>query len=285
VAAPTAPATNSAVSETRARRSTAAHGPIALLAHQVRFELLASARNPRARFFTFMFPIILLVVFIGVFGHKGHTVINGVSVPLSRFYVGGILAMAIITAAYAGLVMTIVAARESGVFKRRRATPVPLVVMIGGQVIATLVIAELMAAILLIIGRLGYSISMPAAALVAVFLTVAVGTIAFACIGYAVAGMIDSVDVAQPLAQATMLPLYFISGVWIPNTSLSHGLRRVASIFPIEHLAAALHKGTVASSFASAFSGTDLLVLVIWGLAAGVFAASRFSWLPKTATA
>lgn len=282
---PAAPDVTRTRRETRSGLSAAARGPIALFLHQVRYDLLASTRNPRARFFTFLFPIILLVVFIGVFGNEGHTIINGVRVPLSRFYVGGILAMAIITAAYAGLVMTVTAARETGVFKRRRATPVPPVLMIAGQVTSTLVIAEVMAAILLIIARLGYSISMPAGALVAVFLTVAVGTIAFACIGYAVAGMIDSVDAAQPLAQATMLPLYFISGVWIPNTSLSPGLRDVAKVFPIEHLATALHNGTVASSFSSAFSASDLLVLAAWGLAAGMFAAMRFSWLPKTAVA
>jgi ABC-2 type transport system permease protein len=266
-------------------RSAASRGPIALLWHQVRYDLLATFRNPRARFFTFLFPVILLVVFIGVFGDKGNTVIDGVRVPLSRFYVGGILAMAIITAAYATLVITITTARETGVFKRRRATPVPPALMIAGQVIATLTIAEAMTAILLIVGRVGYSISMPAGAVVAVFVTVAVGAITFACIAYAIAGMIDSVDAAQPIAQLTMMPLYFISGVWIPTASLSHGLRSVASVFPIEHLAAALHKATVTGSLGSALSLGDLAVLAAWGLAAGAFAAARFSWLPKAAMA
>ena len=157
--------------------------------------------------------------------------------------------------------------------------------MIAGQVLSTLVVAEMMSAIMLIIGRLGYSISMPAGAVVAVFVTVAIGTIAFACLGYAVAGMIDSVDAAQPVAQLTMMPLYFISGVWIPTASLSHGLRSVASVFPIEHLAAALHKATVSGSLGTALSATDLLALAALALAAGAFAAMRFSWLPKAAMA
>lgn len=270
---------------TAAGRSAASRGPLTLLWHQVRYDLLATFRNPRARFFTFLFPVILLVVFIGVFGDKGHTVIDGVRVPLSRFYVGGILAMAIITAAYATLVITITTARETGVFKRRRATPVPPALMIAGQVIATLTIAEAMTAILLIVGRVGYGISMSAGAVVAVFITVAVGAITFACIAYAIAGMIDSVDAAQPIAQLTMMPLYFISGVWIPTASLSHGLRSVASVFPIEHLAAALHKATVTGSLGSALSLGDLAALAAWGLAAGAFAAVRFSWLPKAAMA
>src|SRR5579875_2563009 len=81
------------------RASAAARGPLALVAHQVRYDLLASFRNPRARFFTFIFPVVLLVILAGVFG-SGHTVILGVRVKLARFYVPGILAMSIIAAAY-----------------------------------------------------------------------------------------------------------------------------------------------------------------------------------------
>ncbi len=265
--------------------SPGARGPLALLIHQTRYELLASMRNPRARFFTVLFPIILLVVFNGVFGKTGTTVINGHKVKLSLFFTGGILALSIISTAYAGLLMTVTTARETGVFKRRRATPVPPAILIAGNVIATIVVALSMAAILLVIARLGYGITMPFGALVSAFVTVIVGTISFSCIGYAVAGLISSVDTAQPIAQATMLPLYFISGVWIPTASLSKGLRDVASVFPVQHLAASFHNATTASSFSSAFSASDLLVLAAWGLAAGVFAAARFSWLPKAATA
>src|SRR5262249_25646699 len=106
------------------RHPAAPRGPLGMLAHQVRYDLLASFRNPRARFFTFIFPIVLLVILAGVFGH-GTTVVDGVRVQLSRFYVPGILAMSIITTAYASLVVSVATARETGVLKRRRATPVP----------------------------------------------------------------------------------------------------------------------------------------------------------------
>jgi hypothetical protein len=60
---------------TERRRSPAAEGPLRLLAHQVKFDLMAQFRNPRARFFTIVFPLILLFVFNGVFG-DGHTVVR-----------------------------------------------------------------------------------------------------------------------------------------------------------------------------------------------------------------
>jgi hypothetical protein len=59
----------------------------------------------------------------------------------------------------------------------------------------------------------------------------------------------------------------------------------LASVFPIEHLAAALHLASVHGSFSGALSPTDLLVLGAWALGAVVLAAWRFSWLPSTATA
>ncbi len=83
----------------------------------------------------------------------------------------------------------------------------------------------------------------------------------------------------------TVVPLYFISGVWIPTQQLGGTLRSIASVFPVEHLAAALHLAAVRASFIGALSTSDLLVLALWALGAAAFAARYFSWLPGAATA
>ncbi|MHB8659878.1 MAG: ABC transporter permease [Solirubrobacteraceae bacterium] len=262
------------------RRSAAARGSLALLVHQVRYDLLASVRNPRARFFTFLYPVLLLVVFTSVFGH-GSTVVEGVRIPVSHYFLAGILAMSIITATYSSLIVSVATARETGVLKRRRATPASPTLLIAGQALTTLLIALVMSIVLLTLGRIAYGISLPAAALVAIAPTVVTGTIAFAGLGYAAAGMIGSLDAAQPIAQATMMPLYFISGVWIPTTQLPHALNSIAQIFPVEHLAAALHQASVNTSISTAISPQDLAILALWALAAAAFAIRRFSWLPE----
>jgi ABC-2 type transport system permease protein len=265
------------------RRSPADRGVAALTAHQVRFDLRSSLRNPRARFFTFFFPIVLLVVFNGVFGH-GHTIVDGTRVDLSRFYVPGILAMSIVVASYANLVISLTSLREAGVLKRRRATPVSPAVLLAGQAISTVVITVVMASLLLLIAKVFYGVGMSGGALVAMAITTVVATLSFACIAYAVSILVGSPDAAQPIVQATMLPLWFISGVFIPTASLSSGLRAVGNLFPVAHVAGALHLASVRSSFGTAFSGSDLLVLAAWGVAAAAFCAWRFSWLPSTAT-
>ena len=264
--------------------SPAARGPLALLAHEAKYELIASWRNPRARFFTFFFPLILLAIFAGVFG-DGTTTVDGVRVHLSRFYVPGILAMSIVTAAYGNLVISMSAARESGILKRRRATPVPAATLVAGKALSTLATTVAMSVLLLVIARIGWDVGFSPGALAAIACAVVFGSLAFACLGYAVSGLIGNPDAAQPIVQATMMPLYFISGVWIPTDQLPDGLRHIAQVFPIEHLANAMHVASVHGSFGGAFSARDLLSLALWAAAGAAFAARRFSWLPSSATA
>jgi ABC-2 type transport system permease protein len=266
----------------RARRQSAAsRGPLALLAHQTRYELLTARRNPRARFLTFIFPVLLLVIFAGVF--HGTATVDGAHIKLSRYFVFGILTMAIVLACYANLVVAIATLRETGVLKRRRATPIAPAILIGAQAISAVVTVAIMTTIMLVIAKLLYGIGLAPGAIAATACTAALGGLVFAAIGYAVSGLIGSPEAAQPIVQLTTMPLWFLSGVLISTQHLSGALRRIGEIFPVEHLAAGLHLASVHTTFASSISVADLVVLAAWGAAATVFAALRFSWLPSTA--
>ena len=257
---------------------------LALLAHQVRYDLRVTVRNPRARFFTLVFPVVLLVVFTGVWGSQ-HTILQGVHVKLSRFYVPGILAMSVVTSTYAGLVISLSNLRETGVLKRRRATPVPPALLIASQAAASVVVTLWTSTVLLVIAKVLYGVGFAAPALAAIACTVLVATVALACVAYAVSGLIGNPDAAQPLVQATMLPLWFVSGVFIPPHNLSSTVRTIGKVFPVEHIANSLQLASVNGSFGSAISAGDIGVLAAWAVAAALFAAWRFSWLPSTATA
>ena len=98
--------------------------------HQARYDLLAFLRNSQARFFTLILPLLFLVIFVSVFGND---TVGPRHVKESTYYVPGIAAMAVISASFINLVISIIAQRESGVLKRRRATPVPAWVLIAGR--------------------------------------------------------------------------------------------------------------------------------------------------------
>ena len=87
----------------------------------------------------------------------------------------------------------------------------------------------------------------------------------------------------QPVVQAVILPLYFISGVFVPKNQLSSTLREVASAFPVSHLNNALFKAFDPATTGPGIAGTDLLIVALWGLAALSIALWRFSWSPRSA--
>jgi ABC-2 type transport system permease protein len=263
--------------------SAAARGLPALIWHQVRWDLITSLRNPRARFATTFFPILLLLVFNGVFGH-GHTTVDGHRVELTRFYVPGILAMSVVVSSYANLVILVSNLRENGILKRRRATPASPALLIAGQALSTVISTLSTGVILLVISRLLYSVGFGVGPMLAMAVIVVLGTLAFTCVAYGVSALIGTPEAAQPIVQFTMLPLYFISGVFIPTASLSSGIKTVAKVFPLEHVANSLHLASVNSSFSSSIALSDVLILLAWAAGAALFSAWRFSWLPHQAS-
>jgi ABC-2 type transport system permease protein len=195
---------------------------IGLVAHQARFDLLAFLRNRQARFFTLVLPILFLVIFVSVFGNDR---IGPQHVKASTYYVPGLSALGVIAGSFVNLVISITAQREAGILKRRRSTPVPAWVLIAGRALVAIVVALTVMTVLLLIGRFAYGVHLPSHTLPGVVLTGIVGAVTFCCLGYALSTAIRSADSAQPMVQAIMLPLYFISGVFIPNVSLPRWLR------------------------------------------------------------
>lgn len=246
--------------------------------HQFRFDMRAFLRNRQARFFTLVLPVLFLVIFASLF--HGTVKVAGGTINTSVSYVPGIITLGIIGAAFVNLVISVTAQRESGALKRRRATPVPAASIIAGRALTSVVVALGITALLLVIGWLAYRASVPGRTAPALVVTVIVGALAFCCLGFALASVIRDQDAAQPITQATMLPLYFISGVFVAVSVLPHWMVEIADVFPVRHLAAALLTAYNPHTTGAGFAGYDLLVVVLWGLAGLVIALWRFSWVP-----
>jgi ABC-2 type transport system permease protein len=207
--------------------------------HQSRYDLRAFLRNRQSQFFTLALPILFLVIFASVF-RNGTVQVPGGRISTSVYYVPGIMALGVIAACFANLVASVTAQRERGVLKRRRATPVPAAAIITGRVLVAIVLAVVMAAVLLGIGWAAYGAHVPGRTALALAVTVVIGAASFCCLGYALTSLIRNEDTAQPVTQALLLPLYFISGVFVAVSILPHWLADVGAIFPVRHLANAL---------------------------------------------
>jgi ABC-2 type transport system permease protein len=255
-----------------------------LVGHQVRFDLLTVIRNRRARIFTLIMPVALLVLFASVWGDQmvGSGASRG---KLVTYYVPGLIGLAIITACFAGIAIAVAAQREAGILKRRRATPVPAWVLVVGRALATVALAVGLTALLTAIGWLGYDVSLPASAIPGLLVTAVVGAIVFCCLGYALSSVLTTPDTGAPIVNLALLPLFLISGIYYPNVDFPGWLQDLARAFPVEPLTHGLHAAFGADPGGAGISGADLGILAAWGLASLLVAVRRFTWLPKAATA
>jgi ABC-2 type transport system permease protein len=253
-----------------------------LVAHQFRYDLRSFMRNRQARIATLTLPVLFLVLFVGVFGN--YTVReHGADVDSSTFYVPGVIALGIVSASFATLVIAVTAQRESGVLKRRRATPVPAWVLIAGRTLTSIAVAVVLAAVLTALARGAFDVHVRAEAIPALLLTAVLGSAAFSCLANALTTAISSADAARPIVQAVVLPLYLISGVFVPSPNLPGWLNDIARIFPIAHLAGGLRHAFDPLSRGLAIPWGDLLVLAAWAVVGLAVAVRRFSWMPSSA--
>jgi ABC-2 type transport system permease protein len=251
-----------------------------LVAHQIRYDLLGMLRNRAAQGFVFAMPISFLVLFVAIFGNGNMNVI-GQRISGSTYYVAALTVFAVVDVAFMSLVIVLVEMRESGVLRRRRATPQPAWTVVAGRAAVTLVIASAVAALLLVLGRVAYRASVVPSAVPALVVSVVLGVLVFTCLGFAVAGLVRSFQAAQPVAMALAMPLLFISGVFIPWAFIPHWLQHVSDVFPVRALVVSVLDPYLARGHSSPWHPAELALLGAWGVFGAVVAVTRFRWAPQ----
>ena len=244
---------------------------VPLVLHQFRADLRCFLRNKQSVFFTLALPVLFLAIFASVFKHQNVAVPGGrINEPV--YYVPGIIAYGLIAATFSNLVVSVVRYREAGIYKRRRATPVSASAVIAGRALVAALTALVLTAVLLAIGWAAFGAHIPGRTGPAFLLDIIVGAVVFCCLGFAVASVVKKADAAQPVVLAIILPLCFISGVFIPILELPHWLSMSARSSPCTLLPMPSLVPTTRTHVGSGLDWVDLAVLVGWGVAGLVFA-------------
>jgi ABC-2 type transport system permease protein len=187
------------------------------------------------------------------------------------FFVPGILALAVMSAAFTGQAIAVGFERQYGVLKRLGATPLPRSVLLLAKTLAVLVVELLQLAL---IGALGLALGWtPRGSVVGVVLLVALGTAAFSGLGLLLGGTLRGLT-SLAVANLLWFVLLLLGGVLfplsafgpaegalalLPTAALSEGLRDV------------LQDGV-------GLPAREVLVLTAWA-AGGLALASRlFRW-------
>lgn len=248
---------------------------------QVRHQLVMFWRTPVALFFTILLPLVMLILFNSLFGNATVTVEGGGEWSVRQFYTGGLAVFTAVSATYTNLANMVPIRREEGVLKRWRGTPLPTGAYIGGFVGSALVLAAFGASLMLLIGYVFYDLEVDAAKMPAAAVTFAIGVASFAALGMMVAALVPTAASAGAVANATILPLAFVSNVFIvTGDDAPAWMTTIGNFFPLRPFVESFQDAFNPHVDAPAMAWGPMAYVAAWGLVGLFVAAKWFRWEP-----
>jgi ABC-2 type transport system permease protein len=224
---------------------------------------------------------------------SGRTIAVGIAIPVIFLVAGGHHPSASDVArdAVFGLTLTawnangvrLVAARQAGVLKRWRATPLPRWCYLTGRITATVLVAVLAGAVTVTVAALLYHLHLTVSATLGVLAVFALGAAAWAAAATALTAVIPTVEAATPILTLIYFPLIIISGV-LGSIGEPDWLSTVASYLPAEPLIAGATHALHHPHDTALLPTRDIVVLAAWAVGGTAIAVTSFRWEPQRAT-
>jgi ABC-2 type transport system permease protein len=250
----------------------------ALLGAQLVQEQKRFWRNPASAIFTFIFPVMFLVIFASL--NSNDRIEDLGNIRYSQYFTPSIVAFGIFSACFVNLAISMPYRREDGQLKRVRSTPLPPGVFLGGLIINTLLLGALLATVVTVTGVAFYGVHFYTARLVALLVTFAVAAASCCALGLALATFIPNADAAPAIVNFIYFPIVFISGAFFPVSQTSF-LARVASFFPFRHVILAVFACFDPRRSGAGFEWGHVTVIAAWGVLGVFVAIRRFRWEPS----
>ena len=261
-----------AAADARPRR-TASPGAVALVSEQVAHTQSILWRDVSAVFFAVAFPVLLVAIIPAVNG--GGDVLMSDGAPLATFYAGTMAIYGAAVTAYVNMPQSLAEDRDRGVLKRTLGTPLPAPALLLGRVVGALVVALVTGLAIVVLAAVAYRPPLPRGMPSAV-VTLVVATVCFAVVGLAVMTFVRSAQAVVGVTLGTLLPLAFISDVFVVGASFPPVLEAISWFFPLRHAAAAMSQAVGPDVTGSGLALDHLAVLVAWTFAGAVVVALRF---------
>jgi ABC-2 type transport system permease protein len=173
----------------------------------------------------------------------------------------------------------LVAAREAGVLKRWRATPLPRWCYFLGRIVASVVVAVVAGAATVTASVLLYNTHLSVTDALAALVVFVLGAFAWATTATAITGLVSTVEAAAPTMMLTYFPVIVISGVF-GSISEPHWLASIATYLPAEPLVHAVAGALGHHAGSTLLPVRDLVVLGAWAISGLALAVATFRWEP-----
>jgi ABC-2 type transport system permease protein len=262
--------------EARVARPAPARRSVAALAA---LELRLTARRAENVLVTLVIPPAVLLFFGGTSVGAG---LGGMSLEdTRRALVPASIALGIVAAGLVNLGIATAYERSYGVLKRLGGAPLPSWGLLAAKVAALLVLEAVQVAILVAVATSAFGWSPgPGWSPILTVVAVALGTVAFAGLGFLLAGTLRA-EATLALANGLFLAFLMLGGLIVPIDGLPAFLQPLAAILPATALADALRialdSGAVSAPGPGAAAG-PLASLAAWAVLAALAAVRLFRW-------
>ena len=260
-----------------------------LLLRQTQHQLTLFLRRPAAVFFVVAMPLIMFLVFVILFGNE---LIPETEVTTAQFYAPALAVFGAVMACYTYLAISTATSRDQGVLKRIRGTPLKPAIYIWARILAVTVIAIMAVILVMVVGNLFFGVAVYPEKLPMALISLCLGCLSFAGLGMMVCAICQTSDTVQAVTSATVLPLAFLSDVFIrPFRDVPVWVTWIADTFPLKHFSLAFGHAFRSDMAGSGFvwAGSEetyvalprLAIMLAWGIVGAVIAAKMFKWDPK----
>jgi ABC-2 type transport system permease protein len=173
----------------------------------------------------------------------------------------------------------LVAAREAGVLKRWRATPLPRWCYFLGRIAACVIVAALAGAATVLAAMLLYHTHLSPSAWLGALAAFVLGGAAWAAAATALSAAIPTTEAAAPTLMLIYFPAIIISGV-LGSISEPRWLHTLASYLPAQPLIGAVTSALSHPPGTPLLPVRDIAVLAVWAAAGLATAVAVFRWEP-----
>ena len=245
---------------------------------QLRYQLTLLLRTPRTLMAGLILPGALLALQLGRVQHIG----QGAAADVLAARVAGLVVLGAMSVAYLTHASSLIVAREDGILRRWRATPLPAWGYFAGRIAAAVLIADVAALILVLVGVAMAGLHLTAAGIVSLLVAATVGSLALAAAGTAITRLIPSAQGANQLLALTSIPLIIFSGGFGGLSGLPHWLNTLMSYLPAQPMIDAVTRGLEMGTGQPGLSlpGRDLAVLAAWAVGCLLLSVRFFQWDP-----
>jgi ABC-2 type transport system permease protein len=236
-----------------------------MLLAQTSMELRLTLRNGEQLLLNLIIPVLLTVVLvlepvIGVHGNR------------AGFFLPGVLALAIMSAAFTGQAIATGFERKYGVLKRLGVTALPRSILMLGKTCAVICLELLQILVICLVGvAVGWH---PHGNPFAVAVYVILGTAAFSGLGLLMAGTLRA-EATLAGANVVWFVLLFLGDVIFPLSSFPATARTVLGLLPTSALAHGLRS---VLRDGGGLSAHDTITLLAWTIVGLLAAARYFRW-------